>query len=216
MGISTGHEPSQSRKVFVAPDSVLKSSPSIKSLITEPTVAPIAPTTPAATPSPSSPASAPSLTPPTPANVVESKPEPPVTQPTTLNTTPTPNPTPTDATAEKIPFEQNWLRMVETLFATTPTLYASLKNSIPDVEQKIVQLKLRNDRQKEDFMLKKIDALRLLREGDNSLNDIEVILDTQTSTKKYIIDDSDKLDEMKKQNADLEDFLQILSLRVKV
>lgn len=106
--------------------------------------------------------------------------------------------------------------MVETLFATTPTLYASLKNSIPDVEQKIVQLKLRNDRQKEDFMLKKIDALRLLREGDNSLNDIEVILDTQTSTKKYIIDDSDKLDELKKQNADLEDFLQILSLRVKV
>lgn len=246
--------PKQSQKVFVAPDAILKNSPSIKELIKEPVSQsvsqPAAPDVkPAAEdtsstenesqqPEPQSDVNIPTedsvIAAPTSdsasqsdelgvtttindsSNVeitekeINTPPQPPVKESPEPAPAPTENATPlTDDVFLKI-----WNNMVETVFGKVPTLYSSLKNPTLKLNDHTIYLTFRNDQQENDFNIKKIEVLRILRESDNSINDIITNVDHQLVTKKYIIDDAEKVEELRRQNADIDDFLKTLNLRI--
>ena len=250
--------PKQSQNVFVAPDAILKNSPSIKDLIKEPVpqTSSLAassenktneegnthttetkqpenqnredtPTTDNAVEVSIQDSDAPS-------NEAETTPEP-ITSPA-----PTPqaeelpetedNPAQQSTENEPVPpattpienasplsnedFLTVWNNMVEVVFNKVPTLYSSLKHSALTHKDHTIYLTFKNDQQENDFNIKKIEALRVLREADNTINDIVTKVDHQLATKKYIIDDTDKMQELRRQNVDIDDFLTTLNLRV--
>lgn len=130
------------------------------------------------------------------------------------STTELPRPNEPSADQQKL-FMDAWNKMIDIVFAEIPTVYSSLKEIKPTKSNDIINLCLKNDLQIEDFNIKKIEALRILREFDNTINDIVITLDTQHNIKKYIIDDADKVEELRKQNADFDDFLKVLDLSIK-
>ena len=113
-------------------------------------------------------------------------------------------------------FQSFWETMVDAIFADIPTLHEPLKHYHPERKGNILIIPVRNDIQENDFAPRKHQVLAYLRQNwDEKLDDIEVKLDISTETKKYILDDNDKLNALREQNPDIADFIKFLNLRIK-
>ena len=138
---------------------------------------------------------------------------------------PTPPPTPIpSATSSPViekqsssnDFIEKWNLMVDTVFAEEPTLHAPLKHYSPTLQENVIKLSLKNDLQDNAFAMKKNEALRFMRENyDENINDIEAKVDEMMITKKFIMTTEDKIQVLKEQNADFDNFIKVLNLRVK-
>lgn len=109
----------------------------------------------------------------------------------------------------------HWLPMLEAVFSKTPTLYASLKNYLPTIEDNIIKIVLKNERQEDDFKTKKSNVLAYLRNNcSNAIEDVVLTIDINMESKKFILDDKDKYEELRHQNPDIVDFIRVLNLRI--
>jgi len=113
-------------------------------------------------------------------------------------------------------FNDTWRTMFNNVFASVPTIYIPLKESLPKIENNIIKVTVKNDIQKEHFEAKTREVLEFLRTHFNEqIEEIIVEANEQLETKKIIYDVKDKLQNFKEQNAEFEDFLQILDLKIK-
>ena len=113
-------------------------------------------------------------------------------------------------------FPTHWYAMFEHIFASVPTIYFPLKQTLPEIENNIIKITVKNEVQKEHFEAKTREALEYLRVHFNEqIEEIIVVADEQLETKKIIYDVKDKLQNFKEQNIEFDDFLQILDLKIK-
>jgi hypothetical protein len=110
----------------------------------------------------------------------------------------------------------HWRPMFEQIFASVPTIYIPLKELLPEIENDIIKVTVKNEIQKEHFEAKKREVLEYLRTHyDEKIEDVVVETNEKMETKKIIYDIKDKLLNFKEQNEEFEDFLQILDLTIK-
>ncbi len=114
-------------------------------------------------------------------------------------------------------FKEAWSTMFELLFREIATIYYPLKGMVPTIEHNIIQVKVKNESMKENFESRTRLALEYLRNNyDPRIDDIQVEVDVQTETvNKVIYDTQDKMNDLKKENPDLPEFLKILNLSAK-
>ena len=113
-------------------------------------------------------------------------------------------------------FPEHWHAMFEKVFASVPTVFFTLKENVPEIENNIIKFVVKNKIQKEHFEAKTREALEYLRTHfDEQIEDIVVETNEQLETKKIIYDVKDKLQNFKEQNEEFEDFIQILELKIK-
>ena len=113
-------------------------------------------------------------------------------------------------------FPDQWGAMFEQIFASVPTIYIPLKESLPKIENNIITVDVKNEIQKEHFEAKAREVLEFLRTHyDEKIEDIVVETNEQLETKKIIYDVKDKLQNFKEQNEEFEEFLQVLDLKIK-
>ena len=113
-------------------------------------------------------------------------------------------------------FPEIWQAMFELVFTTVPTIYYPLKNNVPEIDNNIINLTVKNEIQKEHFEAKKREVLEYLRTHfSEQIEDVVVGANEQMDTKKIIYDIKDKLQNFKEQNVEFDDFLQILDLKIK-
>jgi hypothetical protein len=113
-------------------------------------------------------------------------------------------------------FPTHWQTMFDQVFASVPIIYIPLKESLPEVENNIVKVVVKNDIQKEHFETKTREVLEYLRTHyDEQIENVVVETNELLETKKIIYDTKDKLQNFKEQNEEFEDFLQILDLKIK-
>jgi hypothetical protein len=113
-------------------------------------------------------------------------------------------------------FSENWKIMFNHVFFSVPTIYIPLKDSLPEIENNIIKVMVKNEIQKEHFEAKIRDVLEFLRTHFNEeVENIIVEANEQMETKKIIYDIKDKLQNFKEQNVEFEDFIQILDLKIK-
>ena len=122
-----------------------------------------------------------------------------------------------DLTPQTAPtIEEHWRTMFEQIFSAIPTIYYTLKDLLPEIENNIIKVTVKNDVQKEHFEAKTREVLEYLRTHfDEKIEDIVVESNENMVTKKIIYDAKDKLQNFKEQNQEFEDFLQILDLKIK-
>ena len=130
---------------------------------------------------------------------------------------PSDNEAPQSISSSDEKFKEAWGTMFELLFREIATIYYPLKGMVPVIEHNIIQVKVKNESMKENFESRKRLALEYLRNNyDPRIDDIQVDVDVQTETvNKVIYDTQDKLNDLKKENPDLPDFLKILNLSAK-
>jgi len=113
-------------------------------------------------------------------------------------------------------FPTHWRALFEQVFSSVPTIYYPLKESLPEINNNIIKVTVKNDIQKEHFEAKIRDVLEFLRTHyDEKIEDVVVETNEQLEVKKIIYDVKDKLQNFKEQNEEFEDFLQILDLKIK-
>lgn len=235
------HTPAPSTQGFIPPASTVKPGPSIKEFINDPVPAP-KPTLPQQeTPSTANPAPIPNPTPtptpnPTSPSVVEQATEhqrdesvadevfdesvDDVTVATSTDETVKPampaNRPPADPNEDPEAFQQFWETMVESIFADVPTLHEPLKHYPPIRKDNVLIVHVKNDIQQNDFKLRSHQVLSyLVKNWDENLESVKVELDMDMETKKYILDDNDKIQGLREQNPDIVDFMKILNLRIR-
>ena len=232
--------PTPSTQSFITPTTTVKTGPSIKNLINDPVPAPTATPNTVITQSPTSAPSAPTepvqppvetvAAPDTPETELPAAPKPiveetvpevtektidPAPQIDEAATSPVKRP-PADPDEDPETFQTFWETMVATVFADVPTLHEPLKHYHPVRKENIIIIPVKNDIQENDFAPRKHQVLAYLRQNwDETLDDIEVKLDLNMETKKYILDDNDKLNALREQNPDIADFIKSLNLRIK-
>ena len=114
-------------------------------------------------------------------------------------------------------FKEAWGIMFELLFREIATIYYPLKGVIPSIHHNVIQVKVKNEMMKDNFESRVRLALEYLRNNyDPRIDDIQVEIETnQEQTSKLIYDTQDKLNDLKKENPDLPEFLKILNLSAK-
>jgi len=113
-------------------------------------------------------------------------------------------------------FNDSWRAMFNHVFAFVPTIYIPLKETLPEIENNIIKVIVKNEVQKEHFEAKIRDILEYLRTHfDEKIEDVVVEANEKLETKKIIYDVKEKLQNFKEQNPEIDDFLQILELKIK-
>ena len=113
-------------------------------------------------------------------------------------------------------FPTLWQTLFTQIFASIPTIYIPLKDSLPKLENNIITVTVKNEVQKEHFEAKTREILEFLRTHfDEQIENIVVETNELLETKKIIYDVKEKLQNFKEQNPDVEEFLQILDLKIK-
>jgi hypothetical protein len=117
---------------------------------------------------------------------------------------------------DKIDFPTIWRTMFNQIFSSVPTIYIPLKETLPQIENNIIKISVKNEIQKEHFEAKTRDVVAYLRTHfDEKIEDVIVETNEQLETKKIIYDIKDKLQNFKEQNVEFDDFIQILDLKIK-
>jgi len=123
---------------------------------------------------------------------------------------------PMESASSACNFEESWRTLFNHVFASVPTIYIPLKETLPEIENNIIKVTVKNDVQKEHFEAKTRDVLEYLRTHfDEKIEDVVVVANEQLETKKIIYDVKEKLQNFKEQNPEIDDFLQILELKIK-
>jgi hypothetical protein len=113
-------------------------------------------------------------------------------------------------------FPAAWHTAFNNIFSSIPTIYIPLKETLPQLENNIITVNVKNDIQKEHFEAKAREMLAYLRtQFDEKIEDIVVKTNELLETKKIIYDVKDKLQNFKEQNVEFDDFIQILDLKIK-
>jgi hypothetical protein len=113
-------------------------------------------------------------------------------------------------------FNESWRTMFNHVFASIPTIYIPLKESLPKIENNVILVTVKNDVQKEHFEAKTREVLEFLRSNfTEQIEDVVVKTNEQLETKKIIYDVKEKLQNFKEQNSEIDDFIQILELKIK-
>ncbi|MDR2979182.1 MAG: hypothetical protein LBV02_01870 [Bacteroidales bacterium] len=121
-----------------------------------------------------------------------------------------------DIKEEKLDFVAHWEKMADLFFDKMPTVYYSIKEHIPEIKDNIVLIGIKNPLQKDLIESKKRDVLAYLRQHvDNTINDVEVVVDENIETKIKLLNAQDRVHELVQQNEDLPEFLKILNLSVR-
>lgn len=106
--------------------------------------------------------------------------------------------------------------MTDAVFSQVPTVHATLKLNVPQLDDNTIRITLKNERQLDDFSIKKQAVLQYLRSHfEEGIDDVVAEVDTEMETQRYILDDKDKLDELRVQNPDITDFIKVLNLRIR-
>lgn len=107
--------------------------------------------------------------------------------------------------------------MFELLFREIPTIYYPLEKVIPPIKDNIITVTVKNELMKENFESRIRLALEYLRNHYSpQVNDIQVVVKTDEKPKeKLIYDTQDKMNDLRIQNPDLPEFLDILKLSAK-
>ena len=203
---------------FISPDSIVKPTPSIKNLMQDPPPTPIVPPTSAPT-APQTKTVTPdvkidkieNLTTTTPSSNTQPQNLTPLSQPAETKST-----TPQNSNNYPENFMKCWSQLIDSIFADVPTLHTPLKNYTPTLKDNIVNVPLKNERQIEDFTIKKTAILQYLRANfDEKIDDVVTTLVTNQEVKKFILDEHDKLQALREQNPDVVDFITALNLRLR-
>lgn len=114
-------------------------------------------------------------------------------------------------------FAEKWTEMFELLFREIPTIYYPLEKVIPPIKDNIITVTVKNELMKENFESRIRLALEYLRNHYSpQVNDIQVVVKTDEKPKeKLIYDTQDKMNDLRIQNPDLPEFLDILKLSAK-
>lgn len=114
-------------------------------------------------------------------------------------------------------FKASWGTMFELLFREIATIYYPLKGMVPEIKHNVIHVKVKNESMKENFESRTRLALEYLRNNyDSRIDGIKVEVDAQTETvNKVIYDTQDKMNDLKRENPDLPEFLKILNLSAK-
>ena len=100
-----------------------------------------------------------------------------------------------------------------TSFRKIPLILHPLDGYIPEIKDNIITVKLKNDFQKDYFEPEIRHLLSYLRnQYDDRIEDIQLLVDESVETKKIIYDLVDKMDDLKKENPEFENFISILKL----
>ncbi|MDR3047098.1 MAG: hypothetical protein LBU51_05720 [Bacteroidales bacterium] len=109
-----------------------------------------------------------------------------------------------------------WLAVVELLFNKTPAVYATLKTRIPEINLHRVVISIANSYQKDLIKARQSEILHYLKENYSiSLEEIEIVEDQLPDKKLVVMDNTEKIRELNRQNNSLPDFLKILNLNLK-
>jgi len=113
-------------------------------------------------------------------------------------------------------FSNVWNQLFEKIFSNIPTIYFPLKGIVPEVKDRIIQVRLKNELQKEHFEPKVRDILAFLRTNlSDTFEDISIHVDETYVARKIIYDSVDKLKNLSEQNPNFEQFKSILDLKIK-
>jgi hypothetical protein len=114
-------------------------------------------------------------------------------------------------------FAESWKTMFELLFREIATIYYPLKDVVPSIQHNIILVKVKNEMMKDNFESRVRLAIEYLRNNyDPRVDDISVEVDADTEpAKKVIYDTQDKMNDLKKENPDLPEFLKILNFTAK-
>lgn len=122
--------------------------------------------------------------------------------------------TPTEGEPED--FASCWNKLFTELFENDHIIFHSFKDETPQYEDDIIRIVLKNNIQKEQFETRKKSILEYWRNHYTlNVDDIEFIVNEQKKEKTVIINSEDKFRNMKEQNAQLVDFLNVLGFRMK-
>jgi hypothetical protein len=113
-------------------------------------------------------------------------------------------------------FHGRWRAMFDQVFASVPTVFFTLKDNLPEIENNVIKFVVKNEIQKDHFESKSREVLEYLRTHySEEIEDIVVETNELLETKKIIYDVKDKLQNFKEENEEFEDFIQILELKIK-
>ncbi|MEG2070353.1 MAG: hypothetical protein RR034_03150 [Bacteroidales bacterium] len=113
-------------------------------------------------------------------------------------------------------FSEQWKKMFDLIFGKIPLIYFPLKDDVPVLKNNIIVVQVKNAIQKEHFESRLRLALEYLRNNfSETLENIEIVVNEKLEGKKIIYNSYDKLNNLKEQNAELSEFLDILKLKVK-
>ncbi len=109
-----------------------------------------------------------------------------------------------------------WNQLFEEIFCNIPPIYFPLKGIVPEVNDRIIKVRLKNELQKEHFEPKVRDILAYLRTNlKDVFEDIDIHVDETYVARKIIYDSADKLKNLSEQNPNFEQFKSILDLKIK-
>lgn len=114
---------------------------------------------------------------------------------------------------ENLTFAEHWKIIFAQVFEKIPLILHPLDGYIPEIKDNIITVKLKNDFQKDYFGPEIRHLLSYLRnQYDDQIEDIQLVVDESVETKKIIYDLVDKMDDLKKENPEFENFISILKL----
>lgn len=106
--------------------------------------------------------------------------------------------------------------MFKELFTNDPLIFHTLKDEIPDFQNSIITITVKNGIQKEEFETRQKAILEYWRNHFSiNVDDITIIVDENKETKEVIINSEDRLRHMMGQNSNLAEFLNILDFKIK-
>jgi len=134
----------------------------------------------------------------------------PVVAPTTVPTQQAPQAATTDT------FETQWKQLFKDVFEKAPMIYFPLKDHIPTFENNIIKIEVLNTFQQEQYQMHKRAILEYWRTHfTDNVDDIEITLNEHLEVKKIIFTADDKFKNLKEQNPQITDFMNILNFKIK-
>jgi hypothetical protein len=112
-------------------------------------------------------------------------------------------------------FMTHWNNMLDTVFHKVPTVYYTLKNYLPDKLENDILITVKNELQKEEIEGRQREILSYLRNNyNNEIEKIKINIDADLESKVTILDNREKMKILKEQNADINNFMEILKLKM--
>lgn len=114
-------------------------------------------------------------------------------------------------------FETVWNTMFDLLFAKIATVYYPLKGVIPQLKNNVIYVTVKNELMKENYEPQIRLALEYLRNNYNPQIDNIVLRVEEVKEEKstLIYDTQDKMNDLRRENPAIPEFLRILNLSAK-
>lgn len=112
-------------------------------------------------------------------------------------------------------FLTHWNNMLDAIFNKVPTVYYSLKNYQPDKLENDILITVKNELQKDEIEGRQREILSYFRNNyNNEIDKIKIIIDANLESKVVILDNREKMKILKEQNSDINNFIEILKLKM--